>query len=81
MSFPASLRLASDHVVKLVGVLGVPRAASAAWGDEKWGEMLWGGTSVPDVPSVGVEGLMGLAFVLLLISWTLLARRRKKAKA
>ena len=62
-------------VTTLLLVLLLPCLASAGWGDENWGEMVWGGTVIP-VPSMSTEGLIALALLLVLASGTLLARRR-----
>jgi len=57
----------------------LPTVASAGWGDENWGEMVWGGAA-PHVPSLPVEGIVALAALLLGFSYWLLAARRRRVK-
>lgn len=56
-------------------VLFLPGVASAGWGDENWGEMVWGG-GAPAIPSMSLEGRILLALLLLVVSIVLLAKRR-----
>jgi hypothetical protein len=57
----------------------IPTAASAGWGNENWGEMVWG-AAAPQIPSMPVEGLIALAVVFLCLSYALFALRRTRAK-
>ena len=56
-----------------------PSVTSAEWGDQNWGEMLWGGGGIP-VPALTPKGLIALAVVLVFVSRTLLARRHRGAR-
>jgi hypothetical protein len=56
-------------------ILFHPGIASAGWGNENWGEMIWGGDPTP-VPSMSIEGLIALAIFVLVLPSILLARRR-----
>jgi hypothetical protein len=56
-----------------------PTAASAGWGDENWGEMVWG-AGAPQIPSLPVEGIVAVAALLLGLSYWLLAVRRRRGK-
>jgi hypothetical protein len=59
----------------------LPNVASAGWGDENWGEMVWG-AGAPQIPALPVEGIAALAVLLLgLSSWFLAARRRRAKRA
>lgn len=58
----------------------LPSVASAEWGTENWGEMVWGGAASP-IPSIPTEGLIALAMLLLLGAGALLARRRGIGRA
>jgi hypothetical protein len=68
---PIALRFAA-----LVVALLLPDLASAGWGDENWGEMVWGAT--PPIPAMSPERLIVLAVLLLVLGGTLLARRRRR---
>ena len=59
--------------IAIVGALTLPSRALAGWGDENWGEMLWGlPASVPSLPGIG---LIALAFALAATAaWTLRKR-------
>jgi hypothetical protein len=67
-------RLASG--ITLILVLLLPCLAWAGWGDERWGEMVWGRSVIP-VPSLSIEGLIALVSMLALASAVLLVRRRR----
>ena len=66
-------------VMTLMLALLLPCVASAGWGDENWGEMVWERTVIP-VPSMSIEGLIALAILLVFASGTLLMRRRRGAR-
>ncbi len=51
-------------LASLAGVLTLPGVASAGWGDEVWGVMLWNGPPAPGVPVLPTAGLVTLAFLL-----------------
>ena len=57
----------------------LPTVASAGWGDENWGEMVWG-AGAPQIPAMAVEGVVAVAALLLGLSYWLLAERRRGAK-
>ena len=57
----------------------LPAAALAGWGDENWGEMVWGAGASP-IPSVPVEGIAFLTALLLILSYALFALRRRRPK-
>jgi hypothetical protein len=76
MAHPASRGFRAFTVITLALALLLPHVASAGWGDENWGEMVWGGAMIP-VPSLSTEGLIALAVLLVFASGTLLMRRRK----
>ena len=63
-------------VTTLMLALLLPSVASAGWGDENWGEIVWGAAAIP-VPALSGEGLVALAGALLLATWIFLARRRR----
>jgi hypothetical protein len=63
-------------LVPLLLALLLPTAASAEWGTENWGEMVWGGVATP-IPSMPAQSLVALAILLLLGAAALLARRRR----
>jgi hypothetical protein len=71
-----SRRSRAFSVTILLLVLLLPSVASAGWGDEEWGTMIWGGVGV-FLPSLSTEGLIALTTVLVLVSATLLARRHR----
>jgi hypothetical protein len=60
--------------------LFLPAAASAGWGDENWGEMVWG-AAAPQVPAMAVGGVVAVAALFLGLSYRLLAARRRRAKS
>jgi hypothetical protein len=66
-------------VTTLLLIVLFPCAASAGWGDENWGEMVWGRAVIP-VPSMSIEGLIALTILLVLVSGTLFTRQRRRAK-
>ena len=74
----ARFALVRSRTLPIVAVL-LPSVASAGWGDENWGEMVWGGAA-PPIPSLHVEGIVALAALLLGLSYWLLATRRRRAK-
>jgi hypothetical protein len=57
----------------------VPTIASAGWGDENWGEMVWG-AGAPQIPALPVGGIVAVAALLLGLSYWLLAVRRRRSK-
>jgi hypothetical protein len=57
----------------------LPAVASAGWGDENWGEMVWG-AGAPQVPTMTVGGVVAAAALLLGLSYRLLASRHRRAK-
>ena len=73
MARPAGKGCRTLSVAALLMVLLLPGGASAGWGNENWGEMLWSGAAIP-VPSLSIEGLIALAGLLVFISGTFLAR-------
>ena len=42
----------------------VPAAASAGWGDENWGQMVWG-AGAPQIPAMTAGGIVAVALVFL----------------
>lgn len=61
----------------VAAVAGQPSPALASWGEENWGEMLWGGSaSVPLLPFSGWLLLVGL-----LLGVAVLARQRRGLRA
>jgi len=62
-------------IASLALFLLVPCVASAGWGNENWGEMVWGAAAIP-VPALSIKGLIALVVVLTLVPSALLARRR-----
>jgi hypothetical protein len=68
------------HTATLLAVLLAPIAASAGWGDENWGEMVWGGGVLP-LPSLSLWGQIALAVLLLALPGRLLLRRCSGAKS
>ena len=75
---PSSVSTAFSLITLLL-ILVIPNVVSASWGDENWGEMVWG-SAAPQIPSMPVEGVVALAALLLGISYWLLASRRRRAK-
>jgi len=65
--------------VATCGALAFASEASAGWGDENWGEMLWGG-GAPQIPSLPVEGVVLVAALLLGVTCWLLAARHRRPK-
>lgn len=57
----------------------LPAVAWAGWGDENWGEMVWGG-GAPQVPAMTVGGIAGLAVLVLGLSYRFLAAQRRRIK-
>jgi hypothetical protein len=57
----------------------LPAVARAGWGDENWGEMVWG-AAAPQIPSMPVEGVAALAALLLGLAYWLIAKRRRRAE-
>ncbi len=56
----------------------VTSPAWAGWGDESWGELIWGGGSSP-IPAQSTEGLGVLAIALVMIGFILARRWRRGA--
>lgn len=63
------------RVLAFVAALLVPGVAAAGWGGENWGEMVWQG-GAPAIPSMPFAGRIVLAVLLLVVSITLLTKRR-----
>jgi hypothetical protein len=61
-------------------LLVLPTVAWAGWGDDNWGEMVWGTFAGVDIPSMPVAALAILAVVLVGLSYWLLALQRKRTK-
>jgi LPXTG-motif cell wall-anchored protein len=59
-------------------VLQSPAVAAAGWGNENWGEMIWGGAM--GVPTLPGPGLGVLAIALLAMGFFLARRRRRSAR-
>lgn len=76
MTHLASRESRTLPVLTVIVALLLPCLASAGWGDENWGEMVWERAVIP-VPSMSIEGLIALAILLVFASGTLLARRRR----
>jgi hypothetical protein len=57
----------------------LPTVASAGWGGENWGEMVWG-AAAPQIPAMPIAGVAALAALLLGLSYWLLAARRRPKK-
>lgn len=72
-------RFRALSVSTLLLALPLPGVASAGWGNEDWGEMVWGGAAIP-VPALSGEGLVALTGALVLATWTYLARRRRAGR-
>ena len=73
---------ARSRVLPISGLLLpllLPTVAWAGWGDENWGEMVWGGAA-PPIPAMAVGGVVALAALLLGLSYWLLAARRRRVK-
>jgi hypothetical protein len=66
-------------VISLVMASLLPTAAWAGWGDENWGEMVWG-AGAPQIPALPVEGIVALGALFLGLSCWLLAARRRHAR-
>ena len=64
------LAIASAAQALLVSV------AWAGWGDENWGELIWGGGSSL-IPALSAEGLGVLAIALVMIGFILARRWRR----
>ena len=62
--------------IAIIGALALPSQALAAWGDENWGEMLWG---LP--ASVPALEWFGLGVLALGLSATAAWTRRKRRPA
>ncbi len=75
-----SRRSAALGVAALLVVLLLPAAAWAGWGDERWGEMVWGG-SLLSLPSLSVWGQIALVALLLAAPGRLLLRRLGGARS
>jgi hypothetical protein len=56
-----------------------PTVASAGWGDENWGEMVWGSFAGVDIPALPAAGFAILVVVLFGASYWLLAVQRMRA--
>ncbi len=57
---------------------GLFPAATAAvgWGDEKWGEMVWGAGQAAPVPALSNEGLL-VALAVMFLTGAFFAMRRR----
>jgi hypothetical protein len=67
-------------VVAFVVPLLLPAIGWAGWGDEKWGEMIWGG-GAPSIPSLPLWGRIALVILLAIVPGGLLARRHRTTRA
>jgi hypothetical protein len=74
-----SKQIGRSALIALVLSLLLPTMAWAGWGDESWGEMIWGGGVLP-VPSLSVWGQIALAVFLLAIPAGRLLKRRAGAR-
>lgn len=74
----AQSRFRVSAITGFLLLLLVPTVASAGWGDENWGEMVWGG--VFQIPAMTAGGVVVVAIVFLGLSYWLLAARRRRAK-
>jgi len=66
-------------ILALIMPLLLPAIALAGWGDENWGEMVWG-AAAPQIPAMAVGGVVAVAALFLGLSYWLLAARRRRAK-
>jgi hypothetical protein len=73
-------RFRQPPIWALLPALLLPTVASAGWGDEDWGSMVWGGPPTVDIPALPVEGIAALAGLLFGLCYWLLATRRRRAK-
>lgn len=73
----ARSRLLSISTVPLLLLL--PSGAWAGWGDENWGEMVWG-AGAPQIPAMTVSGVVAMALLLLILSYALFALRRRRSR-
>ena len=64
------------HSSTLALIVVLPGAAAAGWGDEKWGEMVWG---LELVPTLTHPGIVVLVVSLLFTARHFLVRRRRLA--
>ena len=58
----------------------LPAVAAAEWGNESWGQMVWGGSTLANIPSVPPAGVAALAGLLLVLAYWILTSRRMRAK-
>lgn len=75
----ARIRFRVPAIPALFLPLLLPTAASAGWGDDNWGEMIWG-AGASQVPAMTVGGVVALAVLVLGLSHRLLASLRRRAK-
>jgi hypothetical protein len=59
-------------------LLLLPTVAWAGWGDENWGEMVWG-AAAPQIPAMPIAGVAALAALILGLSYWLVTTRRRRA--
>ena len=78
MAHFAQIRSRVPPIPALLLPLLLPTVALAGWGDENWGEMVWG-AAAPQIPSMPFAGIAALAVLLLGLSYWLLATRRRRA--
>jgi hypothetical protein len=79
MVWPTSTGSRTSFIFTLVLSLLLPTIAWAGWGDENWGEMIWGG-KVPPIPSLPPWGLIALVILLAVLPGSLLLKRRRRAR-
>jgi hypothetical protein len=80
MGLIAQIRFRVLPILALLLPVLLPAVATAGWGGENWGTMVWGGFPSADIPALPVEGVIALAALLLGLSYWLLAARRRRAK-
>ena len=80
MALRTSARFRALHAPTLLVALLLPAVAWAGWGDESWGEMVWGGGILP-LPALSVWGQIALVVLLLALPGGLLLMRRGRAKS
>jgi hypothetical protein len=66
-------------ILALLLILLLPARASAGWGDENWGAMVWG-AAASQIPAMTVGGVVAVASLFLGLSYWLLAAQRRRLK-